>query len=78
MPSRESGSPLRVALHRPTLRTRNTAWGSHHSSNTSSGENTGALELEAAGASASARIELLICTLAGAAVSMERGTRWKA
>jgi hypothetical protein len=77
--ARYIGLPLRVALHLPTLRTRNTACGSHHSSKTSSGLKTGAFELDAGGAKASVRMEELMRTLAevGASVSFAFGLRWK-
>jgi hypothetical protein len=74
-----TNSPLNVALHLPTLRTLNTAWGSHQSSKTSSGEKVGAVEVEAGGASASVKIDELIWTRAGTVVGAEAsafGTRW--
>ena len=72
-------SPLRVALQRPTLRTLKTACGSHHSSKTSSGLNTGAFELEAGGASASVKIDELMRTRAedGTSESLDLGLKWK-
>lgn len=77
---RDVGLPLRVALHLPTLRTRNTAWGSHHSSKTSSGEKVGAVDVEAGGARASVKMDELICTRAevgAVAVGETFGIKWK-
>ena len=71
------GSPLNVALHLPTLRTRKTACGSHHSSNTSSGLKTGAFELDAGGSKASVRMDELMSTRAGVtAESFGFGIKW--
>jgi hypothetical protein len=70
-----SDLPLKVALHLPTLLTLKTACGSHTSSNTSSGEKVVVVDDDTlGGVSASARIELLICTRAA---SDDLGTKWK-
>jgi len=68
-------SPLKVALHLPTLLTLNTAWGSQTSSNTSSGEKVAVVDEDTlGGVRASAKMEVLIWTRAA---SVERGTKWK-
>jgi hypothetical protein len=68
-------SPLKVALHLPTLLTLNTAWGSQTSSNTSSGEKVVVVDEDTlGGVRASAKMEVLICTRAA---SVDRGTKWK-
>jgi hypothetical protein len=67
--------PLKVALHLPTLLTRNTACGSHTSSKTSSGEKTCVVDEETfGGVRASVKMEVLICTRAASDL---RGTKWK-
>jgi hypothetical protein len=72
-------SPVNVALHLPTLLTLKTACGSHHSSNTSSGEKVGAVELDAGGSSASFKMDVLIWTRASWVPSVDTlGIRWKA